>query len=810
MQRRTKKAVQPFQIPTKKDPSLKWALYYHSIGWHPFPLDKEKVPYVKVTPLRQGVTIEQIQEWWGKWPRANLGILTGKVSNLYVLDIDSKEAQEKLKSLGDLPTTPTVLTSRGVHYYLKKRDDSPGDSYKSCVKGKDWDFKGDPAYVVAPPSTHSSGKQYEWDLKPSQAGIAPLPHWLVNIIEREEQKDMVEAVDQQIEELMVKEWKEGQRDALALGLTGWMYKYDWPEGLATRVLENICSRAKDEESKSRLQVLKNTYEKGRKGQALAGRSVLEHHILTPALEKLEFLLRKRQIPMAMRQIDDIRRAGLQAFERDRRIGIKITQDLKEQGTFLNLPERINQEAHWFDKDSKILMGVESSLMETKIDLSYGINPAEELSKKVTKHLRSIALEYGQEARVYRGWYYDLGTQRLYIYRGEGEVYRLDGEKIEIVPNSTDGLYLEGNPGFEPFKADLDNPISCYDLLIKDLSFDISEEVRLAEDLQRTVLWLWFRSLFFIELQPTKPLLTLIGDPGSGKTSALRRMLKLLCGASGDVSRIKDKNSWTSTITNRTVLVLDDITEKHLWMSEYLNTLATGQSIEARVYFTTNDPESYRPRCFGAMTTIQSPFTESTTADRMILLRMTRLGSRIPEHQLNTYILERRDRLWGDLLTRLNKDIQLLQAKDSIITFRMADWASLADKLLREQAEGDRVLQDIIGGLEKEQMRQVIQGSIIPEILKKWDPIEDWCSAAQLYQAWRDHCQEERIYWGFKSAATLGRHLVNIREALITNGLMIASQSTPDRQMYLFKEKELTKEEKARKEGVAAIKKRMDA
>src|SRR5262245_45834731 len=65
----------------------------------------------------------QIEAWWGKWPSANIGIATGAVSGIVVLDIDGAEGwatlQELIAEHGFLPRTPVVKTARGWHLYFK-------------------------------------------------------------------------------------------------------------------------------------------------------------------------------------------------------------------------------------------------------------------------------------------------------------------------------------------------------------------------------------------------------------------------------------------------------------------------------------------------------------------------------------------------------------------------------------------------------------------------------------------------------------------------------------------------------------------
>lgn len=107
----------------------------------------------------------------GKWftnPEMNVGLVCGSVSdNVAVLDFDNIEAYERFFS--DTRTaekTLVVRTSRGVHVYLKSS--KPVRSFK--IPELSLDVKGEGSYVVAPPSTHPSGLQYEflgspWDVK---------------------------------------------------------------------------------------------------------------------------------------------------------------------------------------------------------------------------------------------------------------------------------------------------------------------------------------------------------------------------------------------------------------------------------------------------------------------------------------------------------------------------------------------------------------------------------------------------------------------------------------------------------------------
>ncbi len=66
--------------------------------------------------------IDQIQRWWRRWPDANVGIVTGAVSGLVVLDVDPRKGGGDLLAAledvhGSLPRTVESLTGGGGQHF---------------------------------------------------------------------------------------------------------------------------------------------------------------------------------------------------------------------------------------------------------------------------------------------------------------------------------------------------------------------------------------------------------------------------------------------------------------------------------------------------------------------------------------------------------------------------------------------------------------------------------------------------------------------------------------------------------------------
>lgn len=116
----------------------------------------------------------EVEEWFKKWPKANIGVITGLISGICIVDFDSKEAVEWGENKNIL-TTPLVKTSRGLHaYYRYPVTKTIKNSTDRSLK---IDIRGEGGYAVLPPSTHDSGAKYEWvkGYSISDIELAPLP-----------------------------------------------------------------------------------------------------------------------------------------------------------------------------------------------------------------------------------------------------------------------------------------------------------------------------------------------------------------------------------------------------------------------------------------------------------------------------------------------------------------------------------------------------------------------------------------------------------------------------------------------------------
>ena len=123
------------------------------------PLKPDKRPLIKWEEFQKKYpTKDDINRWWVKYPNSLIGIITGKISGIVVVDVDTKEIPLFIQKMR-YETIPTVETPRGFHFYFKYRE---GITNTVNVGGKKIDIRGEGGYVVAPPSKIDVDKQYRW------------------------------------------------------------------------------------------------------------------------------------------------------------------------------------------------------------------------------------------------------------------------------------------------------------------------------------------------------------------------------------------------------------------------------------------------------------------------------------------------------------------------------------------------------------------------------------------------------------------------------------------------------------------------
>jgi P4 family phage/plasmid primase-like protien len=137
----------------------------------------------------QKLTVDSCPSAWAAHQNA-IGIVTGKASNITVVDIDSARAEETVMKLassnGGLGRCWTVRTFKGLHLYYRYTD-----SIKTSTNKKlEVDIRNDGGCVFAPPTEIVCPETkmlhvYSWDtnwIETPRSELDPVPGWLCDYV----------------------------------------------------------------------------------------------------------------------------------------------------------------------------------------------------------------------------------------------------------------------------------------------------------------------------------------------------------------------------------------------------------------------------------------------------------------------------------------------------------------------------------------------------------------------------------------------------------------------------------------------------
>lgn len=158
---------------------MEYAISYANQGYAVFPLQPNgKQPLTEHGFKDATRDAEQLRKWWAQWPDANIGLATGRISGIVVLDVDRKHGVDGVVSAAELDLPPTLVIrtpSGGYHLFYK----SPSSAIVPRRIGvrPGLDVLGEGGYVVAAGS-YVNGVPYQIV---KNRPIAECPEVLINL-----------------------------------------------------------------------------------------------------------------------------------------------------------------------------------------------------------------------------------------------------------------------------------------------------------------------------------------------------------------------------------------------------------------------------------------------------------------------------------------------------------------------------------------------------------------------------------------------------------------------------------------------------
>ena len=481
---------------------------------------------------------------------------------------------------------------------------------------------------------------------------------------------------------------------------------------------------------------------------------------------------KRKTPNIHAQIAAIRRTPfnvLRSYEKRGKLTQLVLEVLNRDGSFFQTP----QGGFYFQSKPKpqlLPLRRDSLALSAFIDEKFGLNAAERREfEHLVCGLENEAFLRGEHVQVHRLSHYEVSNGNLYVSRFDGWMYKLDGNRIRKVRNGTDGIFFWDDPSWQPYEL-VPTGTKLFERMILS-SANFTSHNGLSPEDQQWICGTWLLSQFFGSLHPTKPLLLICGEKGSGKTSLFKMWMKLIFGERAQVSGLErgKADGFIATVSTQPIAIFDNVDEHVSWLPDHLAQLATGIAFRRRKYYTTNEETEYQPKCFVGLTSRTPKFANGRddVLDRTLVLQTARRTGFTAEQTLSNEIRTYRNGLYSELLRELNQIVAFLRKHGhavGTVNFRMADFATFAIILGRLRGEEAKV-QRILRSMEHQQTEMLLQGEPVRLCLAEWLKVDAnvgrRVTSSDLHRELGEAARTLGLGWPYASAHSLGQKLTHI-------------------------------------------------
>lgn len=230
---------------------LSEALKLAELGWCVFALGPTGHPYPNCKMCRETCTIAsdydtcdhlichatyagttdpaRLEAMWGHFPQSLIGVRTGSVSGIIVLDFDMHNTKDKngkatlIELIGNgLPQTVSAETGGGGLHLFYQHPGIPVPNDNRGKLGPGADVKGEGGFIIAAPSAKRGKLPYSWMLDPWVTSPAILPDATLHAITKSDHKPISfspGAITQSDERVMTK-WEDALDQLASAGVGG--------------------------------------------------------------------------------------------------------------------------------------------------------------------------------------------------------------------------------------------------------------------------------------------------------------------------------------------------------------------------------------------------------------------------------------------------------------------------------------------------------------------------------------------------------------------------------------------------------------
>ena len=453
-------------------------------------------------------------------------------------------------------------------------------------------------------------------------------------------------------------------------------------------------------------------------------------------------------------------------DRKRLVTSIVIQDMQKRGEFIFTDDG----RYWYlhsNAGRPVQLGKRSDQLDSMLDMAYGLNSSDGFQPFVCNHLVNHTISKGRRAASAVLSHFDRET--LLLHSGKQDIYRITKHSVSRHPDGQFGVLFPWRPQNEEVIS-LDEPLDNWVDWVFEGWFD--NLLDFTPDEVKTLIRVWVLFILFRDAAVSRPILALLGQQGSGKSTLFHILYTIFYGRNKSLNAISNPEDFDFLTSSDPLVVFDNVDTWTGWLPDRLALAASASDLVKRKLYTDSDTVTLKRQAILGITAHEPKFGRPDVVDRLLIINLQRRDTYAPESALIERIHGARANIWGAIVRDIQAVLRTPNVEASEIpNFRISDFArvgariakavggydqfvSIVEKLRTTQVAFSLGEDDIlVDGIKRYLMLKASQNGTAPE----------WVSVGYL---WEMITQFDKTFaTTYKSSATLARKLTTMEPNL---------------------------------------------